>query len=256
MSDAMVPSYRVQRDRPGVPWMMLAAAGGLLAVGGVAAGGWWAFQSMGGGGVPVVEADPRPFKVRPDDPGGLRVPNQNALVLERPGNRQAQAAPRADGLVPEAEAPNLALLRAAVAPPPVIAPRPMPVPEPDSVVATEAPEEAATLASLPFPPPAAPAPPTSPSPAAAAVPAPVANGRALVQLAAVGSEEAARGEWDRLTRRAPELFQGRSPVVQRVERESGSPLFRLRASGFADADSAAQFCEQARARSLACIPVR
>jgi hypothetical protein len=242
--------------------MMLAAAGGLLAVGAVAAGGWWAFQSMGGGGVPVVEADPRPFKVRPDDPGGLRVPNQNALVLERPGNRQAQAAPRADGLVPEAEAPNLALLRAAVAPPPVIAPRPVPmaVPEPDSVVATEAPEETATLASLPFPPPAAPLPPGAPAPAAApaaaSVPGPVAGGRALVQLAAVGSEEAARGEWDRLARRAPELFQGRSPVVQRVERDGGSPLFRLRASGFADADSAAQFCEQARARGLACILVR
>ncbi|MGK7869409.1 SPOR domain-containing protein [Falsiroseomonas sp. E2-1-a20] len=256
MSDAMVPSYRVQRDRPGVPWMMLAAAGGLLAVGGVAAGGWWAFQSMGGSGVPVVEADPRPFKVRPDDPGGLRVPNQNALVLERPGNRQAQAAPRADGLVPEAEAPNLALLRAAVAPPPVIAPRPVPTPQSDAVVATEAPEEEVTLASLPFPPPAAPEPPGAATTVAAAVPAPVAGGRALVQLAAVGSEEAARGEWDRLARRAPELFQGRSPVVQRVEREGGSPLFRLRASGFADSDSAAQFCEQARARSLACILVR
>jgi hypothetical protein len=241
--------------------MMLAAAGGLLAVGGVAAGGWWAFQSMGGGGIPLVEADPRPFKIRPDDPGGLRVPNQNALVLERPGNRQLQAAPRADGLVPEAEAPNLALLRAAVAPPPVIAPRPVvsaPVvpetPAPDAIVAAEPPQEEATLASLPFPPPAAPAPPAVA--ATSAAPAPVASGRALVQLAAVGSEEAARGEWDRLARRAPELFQGRSPVVQRVDRDGGTPLFRLRAGGFADQDTAAQFCEQARTRGLACILVR
>jgi hypothetical protein len=84
----------------------------------------------------------------------------------------------------------------------------------------------------------------------------VAGGRALVQLAAVGSEEAARSEWDRLARRAPELFQGRSPVVQRVDRDGGTPLFRLRASGFADQDTAAQFCEQARGRGLACIPVR
>jgi cell division septation protein DedD len=251
MSDAMVPSYRVQRDRPGIPWMMLAAAGGLLAVGAVGAGGWWAFQSMGGGGVPLVEADPRPFKVRPGDPGGLRVPNQNALVLERPGSRQAQAAPRANGLVPEAEAPNLALLRAAVAPPPVVAPRPV-APQPDAIVATEPPQEEVTLASLPFPPPAAPARPAAP----AAIPAPAAGGRALVQLAALGTEEAARAEWDRLARRAPELFQGRSPVVQRVEREGGTPLFRLRAGGFTDADTAAQFCEQARARSLACLPVR
>jgi hypothetical protein len=254
MSDAMVPSYRVQRDRPGIPWMMLAAAGGLLAVGAVGAAGWWAFQSMGGGGVPLVEADPRPFKVRPGDPGGLRVPNQNALVLERPGSRQAQAAPRANGLVPEAEAPNLTLLRAAVAPPPVVAPRPVApaAPQPDAIVGAEPPQEDATLASLPFPPPAAPARPAT----AVSVPVPVAGGRSLVQFAAVGSEDAARAEWDRLARRAPELFQGRSPVVQRVEREGGTPLFRLRAGGFADADAAAQFCEQARTRSLACLPVR
>ncbi|NKC34580.1 hypothetical protein HEQ75_27255, partial [Roseomonas sp. BU-1] len=145
MSDMMVPSYRVPREAQGLPWRMVAVAGGMLAVVAAGAGGWWAFQRVGGGGgIPLVEADPRPFKVRPDDPGGLRVPNQNALVLERPGNRQSPAqAGRPAELVPEAEAPDIALLRAAVAPPPVVAP----VPVPAARVPVAEPEAAASALS-------------------------------------------------------------------------------------------------------------
>jgi hypothetical protein len=221
---------------------MLAVAGGMLAVVAVGAGGYWAFQRSGGGGVPVVEADPRPFKVRPEDPGGLRVPNQNALVLERPGNRQSPAQTgRPADLVPDTEAPNLDLLRAAVAPPPVVAPRPVPR-------QTEAP----VLAPEPAPPPAA----ALPEPATSPVPRAVANGRVMVQLAAVTSEEGARSEFDRIARRAPDLFEGLSPVVQRLDREGQNPLFRVRTTGFADQDSARQFCESLRARNFACIPVR
>ena len=67
MIDAVVPSYRVPREPSGFPWRMLAVAGGLLGAMAVGAGGWWAWQSLGNGGaVPVVEADPRPFKIRPD----------------------------------------------------------------------------------------------------------------------------------------------------------------------------------------------
>jgi hypothetical protein len=77
-----------------------------------------------------------------------------------------------------------------------------------------------------------------------------------VQLGALGSEEAARAEWERLTRRAPELFQGRAPIVTKLEREGQPPLFRLRTAGLADLDTAGQFCEQLRARGAACVPVR
>ncbi|MBU8540089.1 SPOR domain-containing protein [Falsiroseomonas tokyonensis] len=256
MSDMMVPSYRVQRDTPAVPWRMLAVAGGMVAVVAVGAGGYWAFQSSGGGGVPVVEADPRPFKVRPDDPGGLRVPNQNALVLERPANRQANAqAVRPGGMVPEPEAPNIDLLRAAVAPPPVVAPVQPPPAQP--VASRSAPRGAAAEAPVAEPAVArSAAPEPAQTVAAPAVPRPVPNGRVMVQLAAVGSEEGARSEFERLSRRAPELFEGRSPVVQRLERDGQPPLFRLRTAGFADQDSARQFCEALRARSFACIPVR
>jgi cell division septation protein DedD len=304
MSDAMVPSYRLHRPASAVPWRMIAVAGGVLAFIAAGAAGWWAIQRIGTRSVPLVEADPRPFKVRPSDPGGLRVPNQSELILERPGQRAQGngASARAPGLAPEAEAPNLGGLRAAVAPPPVIAPAPtwppQPAPRPGQVVpgqavtgqtgpgaaapaapaaatppvangnAPAAPQAAARQAAPPAATPSAATPPAATPPAAtppAATPTvaavvpparPAGSGRVQVQIAALTSEDSARAEWDRVARRAPELFQGRSPAVTRLDRDGQAPLFRLRTGGFADQDAAREFCEQVRTRGATCIPVR
>jgi hypothetical protein len=179
-----------------------------------------------------VEADPRPFKVKPEDRGGLRVPNQDELILDRPSNRAQLSAPRNAVMMPEAEAPNLGGLRAAVAPPVAVAP---PAPAP-----TAAPEAAGPAAEAPV-----------------ATPPPARTGRVQVQLGALNSAESARAEWDRLSRRAPELFEGRSPQILRLDRGEGqAPLFRLRTGGLPDQDAAAEFCQQIRARGGACVPIR
>jgi cell division septation protein DedD len=263
MSDAMVPSYRLHRPTSAFPGRLVAWAGGVRAFVAAGGAGWWAIQRIGARSVPLVEADPRPFKVRPSDPGGLRVPNQGELVLERPGQRQpAAAGGRAPGLAPEAEAPNIDRLRAAVAPPPVVAPAPVwPPPgqgRPGGQPATaQAPAPAqAPPAAAQAPAPATTAQAPAPPAAEAARPPAVGTGRVQVQLAALTSEDGARSEWERIGRRAPELFQGRSPSVMRLEREGQSPLFRLRTGGFADQTAAREFCEQVRARGATCIPVR
>ena len=49
---------------------------------------------------------------------------------------------------------------------------------------------------------------------------------ALVQLAAVTSEEAARGEWQRLEKRMPDLFGHRQPAFSKIERERPHALAR------------------------------
>lgn len=239
MSEAIVPSYRVAREPAGSGWRMVAVAGGLLGVMALGAAGWWGLQRLaGGGGVPVVEADPRPFKVRPTDPGGLQVPNQSELILERPGQRMqtpAQAG-RPAAVAPAAEAPNLEGLRAAVAPPPA------PVPAPAATPAVAPPQAAA-----PVPAPAAPV----------AAARGLFGGQTTVQLGALPTAEAARAEWDRLARRLPELFEGRSPAIQRLDRAEGqAPLFRLRLNGLADPEAGARFCEQVRSRGGACVVVR
>lgn len=237
MSEAIVPSYRVAREPAGAAWRMVAVAGGLLGVIGLGAVGWWGVQRLGGtGSVPVVEADPRPFKIRPDDPGGLRVPNQSEMILERPSHRAqtpAQAG-RPATMAPAAEVPNLEGLRAAVAPPPAPVPAASPVQAP--VQATPA-APAATV--------------TAPGAAQS-----LFGGRATVQLGALPTADAARAEWDRLARRLPDLFDGRSPSILRFERDGAAPMFRLRLTGLADNDAAARFCEQVRGRGGACVPVR
>lgn len=255
MSEAVVPrpSYRVEREPSSIPWRMLGISAGVLLVVALAGGGWWAFRNLGGGSsVPLVEADPRPFKVRPDDPGGLRVPNQSELILERPGQRAQQGQGARPGqVVAGAEAPDLGGLRAAAQPPA----RPAPA---SSAPPAAVPPGATSVVAQPS---ASLAPPVPPAGAAAASAAPASAarpvGRVQVQLGALPSEEAARAEWNRLVARMPELFQGRSPQVVRLDRGEGqTPLFRLRTGGLADQEAATSFCEQVRARGGACVPIR
>lgn len=208
----------------------------------VGAGLMWGVSRMGGvRGVPLIEADPRPFKVRPDDPGGLRVPNQDELIFER--NRGPSQPGGGAQLAPEPELPRLDALRAQVAQP---APRPAaPAPAAAPAPQAEAPAPQAAAPQEAAPPEAAPA-----------RPAPVPNGSVRVQLGALTSEESARGEWDRLARRHPDLLGAFRPQVMRFEREGQATLYRLRTGGFADVAAAREFCEQARARNMPCVVVR
>ncbi len=104
---------------------------------------------------PLIKADARPTKVRPEQPGGLQVPNQDKLVYEamRPG--ETSGAARVERLLPPPERP--------VAPP-------APPPPPPIV-------ELSPSAQVPVPPLPEPQPPAAPSesgipPARVVVPAP------------------------------------------------------------------------------------
>jgi len=237
-TDMPVPSYRLARESAGSGagylGRMLLIGGGLLAVLLVVMVGWWGVSRVSGGGVPVIEADPRPYRVRPDNPGGMQVQNQNELIFDR-NPRAAQQAQSNARLAPEAEAPRLEALRQQVHPPPA-APRPQQAAAPAQQAA-----------------PAAQAPAAQQQQQQQAAPA--ANGRAMVQLGALSSEQAARGEYDRLARRMPDAFQGRRPTIAPTERD-GQTLYRLRTGGFADRAAAATFCEQVRTQGGACTVVR
>jgi hypothetical protein len=241
---------------------MLAVAGGLLGLVALGAAGAWGISRMGPRPVPVLEADPRPVKVRPDAPGGTVVPNQDQLVLE--GASQRRAADRNRTTVAQLdtgpEAPALDLLRHQAGPrhaaPAPVAATPATTPAagaPSAVAAASTPSSlggAATTTTLPPPVPVAAA---VTAPATAALPGPVAGGRSYAQFGALNSEEAARAEWERLVRRAPELaaFQ---PRVTKLEREGQPTLWRLRATGLADTAAARALCDAVRARGVACLP--
>lgn len=213
-------AYRPGMDQ-GTKYLLFAAAG----LGGVLLLGMGSWAVMGGRAstVPVIEADSRPIRIKPDNAGGLQVSGAEDQVM---GGQGAAT----QGMAPAAEAPAPQALRAQMAPP--VPPRPA------APVATAAPVAA---------PPAPVAAPAAP----AVVARPAAAGGTVVQLAAVESESAAQAEWQRLARRMPELLGDRRPLVQRTDRD-GKAFWRVRTGGFADIADATGFCAKVRAKGGGC----
>uniref|UniRef100_UPI0028A1C1FE hypothetical protein n=1 Tax=Tianweitania sp. TaxID=2021634 RepID=UPI0028A1C1FE len=85
--------------------LMAGAVAAIVLIGGVAIlampGG-----SVGSGGEPtLVRADADPMKVRPENPGGTTVPNQDNVVYDRVGSGQPLGAPTQERLISEDAAP-------------------------------------------------------------------------------------------------------------------------------------------------------
>jgi len=83
----------------------------ILAAAVAGAAAWWVFDGQystmfagsDDGQVPTVRADISPVKVKPENPGGMDVPNQDKLVYERLGQKPTEE--RVERLLPEAEKP-------------------------------------------------------------------------------------------------------------------------------------------------------
>jgi hypothetical protein len=205
-------------------------AGGLGGVLLLVVGGWSTIGHRSTS-VPVVLADSRPVRVKPENPGGMQVAGASEDILS--GGTDTHGGK----LAPPPEAPAPQALRAP--PPPsvaAVAPTPAPAMKPAAVkpaVDKPAPQpEKRIVATL-----AEPA-------------APVAKG-ALVQLAAVSSETAAKTEWERLEKRMPDLLGSHQPAISKTERD-GRTLWRVRTGGFADVSQATVFCERVRAKGTGC----
>jgi hypothetical protein len=225
------------------------------------------------GEVPIVIADSRPIRVKPDNPGGMKIDGAENDVFSG-GSDTANSK-----LAAAAENPDTKALRTAAAPPPPVIDAPVPeaVTTPPPVVTKLAPVVGASVAK-PVPPAGAsvakpvvasatPAKPAAVASVAAAKPAPGAIAKpqaaaadahpsasghqALVQLAALTSEDAARNEWQQLAKRMPELLNGKQPSFSRIERD-GHTFWRVRTAGFADVAQARAFCEHVRAKGGGC----
>jgi hypothetical protein len=229
------PTYRVPRHSrgldPGTRRLALIAGslGGALLV---LIGGWTVIGHRSAS-VPVIQPESGPIRVKPENPGGMQITGANEDILS--GDNGAGS----DKLAPPPEVPAPQALRAPPAPPKpqqqaAIAP-PMP---PPAVVAPAPMAQVAPAAAKPTPTPEK----------RAVVPAP---GHALVQLAAVSSEEAAKAEWQRLEKRMGDLLSHRQPSFTKVEHD-GRTLWRVRTGGFSDVTQATSFCQQIRAKGAAC----
>jgi len=233
----------------------------------------------GGGEVPVIQADSRPLRTKPDNPGGLQIAGSGADTFSGGDTSgAARLAPAAETPDPKAlrtapahgtEQPNAAALQAMkpeivpnpplAAKPSAVAPSAVAPPAVNPAAGTPATAPSATAAPAK---PAAPIqaqmhspaqPQAKPAPAAASSEsrAPGAARTPVVQLAALSSEAAAKTEWNNLRKRMPDLLNSRQPVYAKTERD-GRTFWRVRTTGFSDLNEAKNFCERVRAKGAAC----
>ncbi|MFD2262625.1 SPOR domain-containing protein [Lacibacterium aquatile] len=266
-----------------IPAMVAVVA--LVGFGGIV---WYAYsqgaRQVAGETAPLIKADAGPMKVKPDDPGGLAVPNRDSLLLNNPGHSDA---PRVERILPSPEQPLPVPQPPAAAPtetaslppaiggsrPPVAAPAAPPaavVPAPQTVATNSPPPKPVAPPAAPAaqpvaltPPKPAPAPaaaPTAPKPVVA-TPAPVAAAPvasikgAKIQLGSVRSVEAASSEWAKLQRTHPELGS-LSMQASKVDIAGKGTFYRVQAGPLADAGAASQLCGSLKAKNQDCIVVR
>ena len=232
-----------------------------------------AFFYMGGGNVGEGSAGPVPLilppagdvKVRPENPGGMAVPDRDKLVYGRiDGTANAPKferllPPPETPLEPPTEAPTENKVEAASepsapppAPDPVPAPTPVPAPKAPVVLApTPAPAPAPAAPAQPKEPEAVAAAPAPPAPAAPS--APTAKQGYMVQLSALKTEDAAKAEWKRISKQNADILDGLSMNIQRADLGAKGVYWRLRAAYLPDRKSAEGVCAKLATRKLGCL---
>ena len=247
----------------------------VVIVGGSAAIVWNAYnqgqRTNGDGVVPLIQADNSPSKVKPDQPGGMDVPNQDKLIYDRltPGQSSPNSVER---LLPPAEQPvarpqepppapsqDIESMLPEVAaipetPPPAQVPRPAVQPPANEFTPpTIAPRQ--PVASVPSAPQSAPKPPpvvASNTPAANA-----AAGRNFrVQLGAVRAPDVATKEWERLVGANKDLLGKLTLNVTQADLGERGTFYRIQAGPVGDQQAALDLCAKLKTRNVSCIIVR
>jgi cell division septation protein DedD len=232
---------------------------------------------------PVILAEEGPSKIRPENPGGMNVPNRDKEVFNRlEADSQTSTVER---LLPPPEKPMTP-----PAPPPAAAPEDMakmapaagtegnvavplsPPAAPTAAAPTEIKPLVATPPKPPTPPPAAekPAappkevaaktPPPTPAakPAPKPAPKPVANAGAYrVQMASLKSRAAVEKSWAALKRWHADLLGNLQLDIQSVQLSGGRGTFyRMQAGPLASRAQANALCASLKSRKQGCIVVR
>ena len=182
-------------------------------------------------GVPIIEAEAGPVRIKPVNAGGMQVTGADF----NPGGDANQA------LAPAAEQPQINALRAQLhAVKKELARQAAETAQvqklAEAKIAAPAPvQHASAVMRVPVPA------PMTPAPAPLAAPIKVVPAGPAVQLAAFTDEAAARRDWDLLLKKAPDLLGGRAPEVTRTQ-VAGRTMWRLRTAGFGSVAEATSFC--------------
>jgi hypothetical protein len=237
-----------------------------LAVAGLVGGSWWAGHrsspvTQDVSAVPEIHPDAAPVKEPPKDPGGLVVPGQDSVLLNREAKgRPEELLPPAEAVKPRPAPPapppqsdTANLSQPVVPPPPANAGRQM--------ASTTPPSQAPSVPPVAEMPPSVAA-PKSAAPLAGPIPkvAPLApagvTGSYRLQLGALKTEEAAKSAWLKLQRQNSDVLGKLSLSVSRVELGAKGAYYRIQAGPIADETKAAQDCAALKSRKIACILVK
>ena len=251
------------RDRR-LPALLLTVAAMALFAGGL----WFAYvqgtrhpavavQTQSSDGVPLIRADERPTKVKPDQPGGMKIPDQNvSLYNDKPG------AAAVEKLLPQAEQP---MPRPAPPPSTKIAPPSPAAPSANPIETAAPPATSQPGVAAPAKPPAKPAaepkasaqakPPAAPRITMVA-PEPAAGGKIQVRLGSLRSPDAAREEWARLKRANADLLGNLKANAVRTDLGEKGIYYRIEAGPFADAAAAERLCAELKRRNHGCLLAR
>ena len=234
--------------------VMLLFAGGL----------WFAYvqgtryaggSAQNAGAVPLLRADERPTKVKPEQPGGMPMPDQNISLY----NDSLAKAP-VEKLLPPPEQPMPRPVPPPVKPaaaPQIVMPPPEAAPQAGATPATPA----AAASKTPAPPAAAPQ-ATAPPAAApretqtASVPVPSEPAAAVeVRLGSLRSVEGAREEWQRLKRENGDLLGNLKANAVSVDLGEKGIWYRI-VAGPLDETGAERLCSEMKRRNHGCIVAR
>jgi len=237
------------RRSPVLP-VLVAAVALVCVAAGIFFGYSWFFAGDKSGALPVVRAAEDPVKVKPESPGGLKVPYQDQLVLNQEGSESGEE-PVVERLLPPPETPRPPPSEPAAAERTAAAELPA---QGDAIIEAPVPE-AGTLIEIPPPASASvPAKPAGTQVAQAAGQAP-AQGSYLVQLGSFTSTKGSNRAWAKLQKSHPELLGDMSLFIQEAT-VNDRAYYRVQAGPIPNQATALDMCAQLKARQQDCLVVR
>ncbi|WP_321390926.1 SPOR domain-containing protein [Emcibacter sp.] len=205
---------------------------------------WYSYmQGADKGPVPVVRADKSVIKVKPDDPGGMKVPHQDKEIFEQvagAGSEKEEVLGASSEIPmdrPSVDAPAAGDLNVALPPNP-------PVEEGDAEAKTVAEAEQAAEQISP----------------AASAPTPSVTEREtgdfMIQLGAFSQLASAEKLWANLAQKHGDLLAGLTPDYMVVDLGEKGVLYRVRGGNIEDRDAADRICDQLKKAGQGCMVVK
>ncbi len=231
--------------------------------------GWFAlsprYTAENIGEIPVVRRPQTAVKVRPGDPGGMEILNQDKSVYNIIEN---QTAPTVESILPPPEQPKLPIVQTEPTPAPVqniepernIGTAKVAVAAPVAAVVNEVPEEKLPTikeaaqkqnAEKPRPQPKTEKPATEAPKTPAAKPA-VAKGNWQIQLMSSPNRKAVENAWTGMVKKHPAL-KGQPHEVETADLGSKGTYYRLKAGAFDSRDGADKLCNAVKKQGGSCI---